>query len=72
MSKLRIISDGTPGSTHILDASGDKLKLGPGVGITKIVIDPIVAGGGLVTAHVTIEGVALDIDGEADAWPGGG
>jgi hypothetical protein len=59
-SKVRIVSDGTPAGTHVLDANGDQLKLGRSQ-VVRIEIEPIVANT-LVTATVTIEDVLLDID----------
>lgn len=57
---LKIVSDGTSNGTHVLDADGQMLRLGKTCGIKRIVIDPIEPGGAVI-AHLTLEGVALDI-----------
>jgi hypothetical protein len=57
---LKIVSDGTATGTHVLDADGQMLRLGKTCGIKRVVIDPIEPGGH-VTAHLTLEGVGLDI-----------
>ena len=58
--RLRIISDGTAASTHILDANGDLVKFGLAA-LTKIEFLPIEPKG-FVTAILTISSIALDLD----------
>jgi hypothetical protein len=57
---LKIVSDGTASGTHVIDADGQMLRLGKTCGIKRIVIDPIEPGGPII-AHLTLEGVALDV-----------
>lgn len=58
-SGLRIVSEGTAAQTYLLDMLGQKVKLGMSL-ITGIQIDPIKPGG-VITAHVTLENVELDL-----------
>jgi hypothetical protein len=64
--RFRIISDGTPGTTRVLDARGEPVRWGSS-GLVKVEIAPIVANGDLITAVFTVLNVGLDID--VDAWP---
>jgi hypothetical protein len=57
---LKIVSDGTASGTHVIDADGQILRTGKTCGLKRIVIDPIEPGG-QVTAHLTLEGVALEV-----------
>lgn len=59
--RLRIVSSGDAQGTFIYDAKGNLLPLGRLAGITKIVIDPILPNQP-VTAHITIQGIGLDIN----------
>jgi hypothetical protein len=61
--RIRIISDGTARTTHVLDAKGDKIKWGSS-GLTKIEILPIMPDG-IVEAVFTVQFVAVDIEGVA-------
>lgn len=56
MNNLLIKSSGLAMGTQVLTPNGETLK-----GVTKIVINPIEVGGGLVTATITVIGVRLDI-----------
>jgi hypothetical protein len=65
--RVRIVSDGTPQGTHVLDSCGDRLKLG-NTTVVRIEIEPIVAGA-FVTATITFEAVMLDVDALATILP---
>jgi hypothetical protein len=55
--QLKITSDGTWRGTRVLNAETGE----PIGGVRRIEIDPITTGGKLVTAHITVEMVELDI-----------
>jgi hypothetical protein len=65
--KVRIVSDGTPQGTRVLDACGDPIKHGH-TGIIRIEIEPITANS-VVKATITFEDVFLDIDAAATLGP---
>jgi hypothetical protein len=55
---MRVVSNGTPYGTRVLDADGNPLKLGA-AGLTKIELMPITPDCTFVQMVLTIEGVGL-------------
>ncbi len=58
MMKLRVVSDGTPHSTRILDEAGNELE-----GVTKLSVE-IDVERGMNEVHVTFWGLEIDVKGE--------
>jgi len=56
MSRIKIISDGTPETTRILDSDGGDIQ-----GITKIEFDPIMPDGGFNKVRLTFEAYDLEM-----------
>jgi hypothetical protein len=59
--RMRVVSNGTPRGTRVLDADGQPVKFGV-AGLTKVELVPITADCAFVQAVLTIDGVGLGMD----------